>query len=175
VVEDTEAPKNHQYYIRVRHGNWEVEVSAYKEEFVINESTRLIEEFKLTSASPPQPQAAIGQEDINLHQEQDVSRPIKPQTAGEFLRQFILKTNLEKILVLGYWCEMVNKQSSFTSEDILAKFKEVREKPPALIGRDLKSLVSRGFLVDEGRADAKSAYTLTNTGLKEVETKISKA
>ncbi len=168
MVEDTEAKKSEHFYIRVRNGNWEVEVSASKEDFVKSESTRLIEEFKLTAATFPQPQAAIAREDTDLPQQQDVSRSIKPQTVGEFFRQFNLKTNLEKILVLGYWCEMLNTQSSFTSDDILAKFKEVREKQPALIGRDLKSLVSKGFLADAG----KSAYTLTNTGIKEVETKI---
>lgn len=80
-------------------------------------------------------------------------------------------------MVLGYWCERLNTQDSFTSEDILAKYKEVREKPPALIGRDLKSLISKGFLftVNEGRADTKSTYALTNTGIKEVETKIPRA
>ncbi len=144
---------------------------------MISESTRLIEKFKLTAATFPQPQAAIVQEDTDLPQQQDVSRSIKPQTVGEFFRQFNPKNNLEKILVLGYWCERLNTQDSFTSEDILAKYKEVREKPPALIGRDLKSLISKGFLftVNEGRADTKSTYALTNTGIKEVETKIPRA
>lgn len=168
MVEDIEARKNQHFYIRVRNGNWEVEVSAPDEGFVVSESTRLIEEFKLAPATFPQPRASTIQENGNLPQQSDISRPTKPQTVGEFFRQFILKTNLEKILVLGYWCEIINNQTSFTAEDILTKYKEVREKQPTLIGRDLKSLASKGFLANEG----KSAYTLTNTGIKEVDTKI---
>lgn len=103
------------------------------------------------------------------------NRALKPQTLGEFLKQFIgLQTNLDKILVLGYWCEIKQGQSYFTSEDILARYKELREKKPANIKRDLNLLVARGFLIPPDKPDAGTPkYALSSLGIKEVESKMS--
>jgi CheY-like chemotaxis protein len=99
------------------------------------------------------------------------------QTLGEFFKQFVgLQTNLYKILIFGYWCEIKQGQSHFTSEDILAKYREARETPPANIGRDLRSLVSKGLLLPPGQSeDGTPTYALSNSGIKEVESRMSQA
>ncbi len=98
-------------------------------------------------------------------------RYAKPQTLVEFIRRFNCQSNLEKTLVLGYWCEIKLGQPGFTRDDILAKYREAKEQPPKNIGRDLGLLVSRGLLLESGQPA--EMYELTNTGIHEVEQKLS--
>jgi hypothetical protein len=159
------------FHIRVRKGDWEVEVSAPNEDFVLNESERLIERFSLTSPITHSPKDEIIPGDVTY-----LPRSVKPQTLNEFFRQFKLQTHLDKILVFGYWCEVRQGHPHFTSDDILAKYKEAKEPAPANIRRDLNSLLGKGFLLSDGKSeDGTLAYELTNTGTREVESKMSQS
>lgn len=159
------------FHIRVRKGDWEVEVSAPNEEFVLNESDRLIERFSLSSPIAHSPKDEIIQGDVT-----HLPRAVKPQTLNEFFKQFKLQTHLDKILVFGYWCEVRQGQPHFTSDDILVKYKEAKEPAPANIRRDISSLLGKGFLLSDGKSeDGTLAYELTNTGTREVESKMSQA
>jgi hypothetical protein len=92
---------------------------------------------------------------------------------NESYRQFKLQTNLDKILIFGYWSERRQEQPHFTSEDILAKYKETKQPAPANVRRDIGILVSKGFFMDAGRSeDGTLAYELTATGIEEVEAKL---
>ena len=164
-----------QFYIKVRVGNAEIEVGAPDREFVLQESNRLIEHFDLNTAVAFTPRMEVVQGEIigtaglGINQ----NRVEKPETLAEFYKQFSLQTNLDKILVLGYWCEMRQNQPHFNLEDIKAKFKEIKEAPPANIGRDLGSLVSRGLLLPpEKTDDGTQGYALSRSGVKEVESKM---
>lgn len=165
---------NGQFSIKVRFGNAEIEVSAPDKNFVLSESKRLIEQFKLDDvASHPHPVEII-QGEVTALPIMSQARAVKPETLGEFVRQFVsLQTHLDKILVFGYWCEIKQNQAHFTSEDILAKYKEARETPPANIRRDLNTLVSRGLLLPPGKSDDGTlTYALSRSGIKEVESKM---
>jgi polyhydroxyalkanoate synthesis regulator phasin len=159
-----------QYQIRLRKGDWELEISAPEQDFVLREWERLVN-FSL--------------QDISLNNTSEKSRipdhtgtngdfgngrSIKPQTLNEFIRQFKFQSNLEKTLVLGYWCELKLQQQGFTVEDILAKYKEAKEQAPKNIRRDLSSLVSKSFLLQDNQSS--EVYELTNTGIREVEQKL---
>lgn len=166
-----------QFSIRVRVGNAEVEVSAPNRDFVLDESKRLIEQFGLNGGGFHATAVEIVHGEVATLPALSQARATKPQTLGEFLKQFVgLQTNLDKILVFGYWCEIKQGQPHFTQDDILAKYKEAREAPPANPGRDLKSLVSKGFLLPPGKSDDGAlAYAVSNSGIKEVESKMSQA
>lgn len=167
---DAELGPAGQFTIRVRRGDWEIEVSAPDKDFVVTHSESLMEQFKhgahSTHASPGK--TAQG-EDTTLHDPAQ-QRARKQQTTNEFFRQLKPQTHLDKILVLGYWLEMRQGQEHFTPEDILEKYKEVRETPPANIRRDIGTLVTRGFLWQPNKSD--STYTITNSGIEEVESKV---
>lgn len=164
--------KTGQFYIKVRVGYSEIEVSAPDKDFVLQESNRLIGQFKLdtTASYPPEMEASQGNGASLTRQGMDQNRNEKPQTLGEFFRQFKLQTNLDKMLVLGYWCEVIQKQSSFTLEDIVAKYKEIKEPAPTNMRRDLNSLVSKGLFLFDDKAE--QTYALTNTGINEVKSKM---
>ncbi len=171
-MEENELETPGHYCIRVRRGDWEVAVSAPEKDFVRDESDRLIEKFMLNIT-------AVYMKEVETPQDRATtpldgqSRYIKPQTLNEFYRQFKLQTHLDKILVLGYWCEIKQGQPHFTSDDILTRYKEIKEPAPANIRRDLGSLVAKGLLLSDGRSgDGVLTYELTNTGIKEVESKI---
>ncbi len=166
-----------KFSIKVRIGNAEIEVSAPDKDFVLNESKHLIEQFRLNTVAPHSSEVEIIQGEVTELPEASRARVVKPQTLGEFFKQFVgLQTNLDKILVFGYWCEIKQQQPHFTSEDILVKYKEARETPPANVGRDIRTLVSKGFLLPPGKSDdGTQTYALSNSGIKEVESKMLQA
>lgn len=164
-----------QFVVKVRIGNAEIEVAAPDKQFVLSESRRLIEQFKLDAVATCPTEVAIIQGEVTALPEASPTRAVKPQTLGEFFKQFVsLQTHLDKILVFGYWCEIKQNQPHFTSEDILAKYKEARENQPSNVKRDIGTLVSKGFLLPPGKSeDGTAIYTLSNSGIKEVESKMS--
>jgi hypothetical protein len=174
-VVESDVEKTGQFSIKVRVGNAEIAVSAPDKDFVLAESKHLIEQFRLHGVALHSTEVEIVQGEVVALPTMSQTRVVKPQTLGEFFKQFVgLQTNLDKILVFGYWCEIKQNQSHFTSEDVLAKYKEARETPPANIGRDLRTLVSKGFLLPPGKSDdGTPTYALSNSGIKEVESKMS--
>ena len=168
-----ELEKEGQFHIRVRKGDWEVEVSAPDKSFVLAESSRLIERFSPTNSVTHSPKEEIIQGEVTYIPEPNQSKAVKRQTLNEFFRQFKLQTHLDKILVFGYWCEVRQGQAHFTSDDIMAKYKEAKEPAPANIRRDISNLLGKGFLLSDGKSeDGTLAYELTNTGIREVESKM---
>ena len=167
-----------QFCIKVRVGNVEIEVSAPDRDFVLHESDRLIEQFGLdaTANLSDKIQTAHVNAAIPFGIGTNQNEYGKPETLGEFYKQFSPQTHLDKILVLGYWCEIKRGQQHFTSEDIIAKYKEIKEPPPANIRRDLGSLVSKGLLLSpEKSEDGTQAYALSRSGVKEVESKMAQS
>lgn len=164
------------FSIKVRKGDWEIEVSAPDKDFVLGESNRLIERFGSDNATFPAPKNGFVQAEVPHPGASDSSKTSKPQTLNEFYRQFKFQTNLDRILVFGYWCEVKQGKTPFTIEDILAKHKEAKQPPPANIRRDIGSLVSKGFFMEAGKSeDGALAYELTRTGIEEVEAKLSQS
>ena len=162
-----------QFSIKVKIGAAEIEVSAPEKDFVLDESNRLIEQFMLTSYGTNQ---TVGFNGATAHSAMSETKTMKPETLAEFFKQFAsLQTNLDKMLVIGYWCEIKQRQPHFTIEDIQAKYKEVREPAPANITRDLNTLKSKGFLLPPEKSDDGVTYALSNSGIKEVESKMSQA
>lgn len=174
-MENDDNEKVGQFSIRVRVGNAEVEVSASDRDFVLDESRRLIEQFGLNGGGPHTTALEIVHGEVETLPTLSQTRVTKPETLGEFLKQFgSLQTNLDKILVFGYWCEIKQGQPHFTLDDIVAKYKEVRETAPKNPRRDLSSLVSKGFLLPPDKSDdGEPAYAVSRSGIKEVESKMS--
>ena len=149
---ESDVAKAGQFSIKVRMGSNEIEVSAPDKEFVLNESKHLIEQFRLHMVAPHQAEVEVVQGEVVAIPAIAQARAVKPQTLGEFFKQFVgLQTNLDRILVFGYWCEIKQNQPHFTAEDILEKHKEARETPPANIRRDLRSLRSKGLPLPPGK------------------------
>ena len=159
-----------QFQIRLRKGDWELEISAPEKDFVLDEWERLVQfplpNLPLNSSSEKSHTSVY----TGVNGDVENARNLKPQTIVEFIKQFKFQNNLEKILALGYWCEIRLRQSGFTKEDIAEKYKETKEAPPKNIGRDLRSLVSKGFLMQDNKSEI---HELTSTGIREIEQQLS--
>src|SRR5579875_3482370 len=104
---ESDVLKAGQFYIRVHTGNAEIEVAAPDKDFVLDESNRLIQQFKLDGAAQPTASPSVIQGEVKVLPDASQAYTSKPETLAEFYRQFgNLQTNLDKILVLGYWCEV---------------------------------------------------------------------
>lgn len=162
-----------QFTMRLRKGDWELEISAPEKDFVLDEWERLAaSSFSVVGVSPNSgPERYLALEPASNGGDFENLRNAKPQTLIEFMRQFKFQNNLEKTLALGYWCEVRLLQSGFTRDDIRVKYKEAKEPEPSNIGRDLGNLVSKGLLLQSSQPS--EVYELTNTGLREIEQKLS--
>ena len=162
-----------QHTIKVRKGDFEVEVSSPDKDFVTSQINRLLEEHGGQSSYSSNGNNNILEERPVPQIAEASFRTMKPETLNEFYRKFKLQTHLDKILVLGYWCEMKDGKPEFGAEDVLAKYKEAKEQSPANIRRDMSSLVAKGLLRADKGSGGSVVYSLTNTGISEVETKLS--
>ncbi len=165
------------FAIKVRVGNAEIEVFAPEKDFVLDESSRLIEQFILT----PILSSPTGQEHSlnNGSSKESIAAEAKSEKAqnlAEFFKQFSgIQTNLDKILVMAYWCETKLGQSHFTIEDIEAKYEEIRQLGPAKLKRDLESLIRKSFLMPPKKENGQLVYTLSSSGIEEVKSKMVQA
>ncbi len=163
------------FAIKVRVGNAEIEVFAPEKDFVLDESSRLIEQFILAPIVSNSVEQENGFNNGSSFVMASETKPEKEQNLVEFLDQFTgLQTNLDKILVIGYWCEKKLGQPHFTIEDIQVKYKkEIKDQAPANLKRDLDQLKKRGFLMPPERLEnGQLGYTLSRSGIKEVESKM---
>src|SRR5260370_35753757 len=113
---DDDLVSNGQFSIRVRKGEWEVEVSAPDKNFVLNETDRLIERIGNGNMACQLPKNAILEGEVIHLNESNLPKASKPQTLNKFYRQFKLQTNLEKILALEHWCTGSKGQRHCNSE-----------------------------------------------------------
>lgn len=169
-MQENQLAENGRFLIKVRRGGWEVEVSGPDKEFVHNEIAQLIEQF---NSVPEIPVTTSLPENRVESSNGTTPRYEKEQTLNEFFRQFkSLPTHADKILVLAYWLELRQGQPNFTVEEMVAKYKEVRENPPANVKRDITNVAVKGYLRQDKNAEGAVVFSLTNSGIREVESKM---
>lgn len=94
----------------------------------------------------------------------------KKVSLAEFLRTKKTKSHAEKILAFGYFLDKVKRDSLFNLDDIEACYKEARLPKTKNFSAYIAPLIRDGYLMDaEERKDNKKAWTLTDSGLKYVE------
>ncbi len=93
-----------------------------------------------------------------------------PKSLREFLNEIGAKTSVDKIAAMGYFmCEYLG-QTSFTKEEVKAKFAVAKESMPANFPRDFNKILKSG-LIDEVYGE-KGSFYVTATGMKEIEKNI---
>ncbi len=84
-----------------------------------------------------------------------------------------LKTDVQKVLALGYFLEYMEDMESFNVSDIETAFRAAKEKPPKNINDAVNKNIAHGFLMDTAdKKDSKKAWCLTSTGEKYVESEL---
>ena len=92
-------------------------------------------------------------------------RGISPQ---ELIRQTDAKSNMAKAEVLGYWLEVHQSKTSFSSGDLKDAFSQAREPAPGNPSDVVGKLASAGKLMLADKSGAVQHYRLTRTAIDEV-------
>lgn len=97
------------------------------------------------------------------------------QSKSLSLREFVAEKNpendVQRTLIIGYFLEHHKKMDSFNIEDIEREFRSAKMVPPTNINDKINMNIRKGGLIMEAqeKKDAKKAWTLTDSGEKEVE------
>jgi hypothetical protein len=106
------------------------------------------------------------------------SRPTgirKKLSAREWLLQKRPKSDVEKVLALGYYLEHYRNTSSFNRSELEGLFREAKEIVPRNINDKVNKNIEKGFMMGakENKDELKS-WTLTSTGEEFVENELGK-
>lgn len=100
----------------------------------------------------------------------------KPKTEKKKLsiKEFILlKTpadDAQRTLYIGYYLENYDGLSCFNSKDLEEGFRKAKERVPININDKVNLNIKKGYMMEaSGKKDNLKAWTLTNSGQKEVE------
>lgn len=107
-----------------------------------------------------------------IFQERTISESKLPKTLS--LREFITEKNpkddVQKTLAIGYYLETKKGMVSFNADDIKKGFMTAKIKPPININDKINLNIRKGLLMEtEEKKNNKKAWTLTNTGEKQIE------
>lgn len=89
----------------------------------------------------------------------------------EFITERDPKTTQQKVLVLGRFLEQYRKKEEFDLSDLQNILQEAREPAPTNLSRDVRELVSKGWVMS---GTSQKAYKTTMTGQKVVEGKFTR-
>ncbi len=94
----------------------------------------------------------------------------KRQSVREFLNQKAPKTAADKAIVIAYYLEKFEINTSFTTDELMAAFLQAKEAPPGNPSDLLYQNAKRGLVMEASQKKGRQkAYVLTNSGEKFVE------
>ena len=86
-------------------------------------------------------------------------------SAKEFLMERDVKSEPQKVLVLGYYLETVKNMPNFNVSDLETVFRSAKEKLPANMNDAVNRNIKRGLIMEAAeKKDAKKAWYLTSSG-----------
>ena len=157
---------SNNYRIRIKKGETELEVEGDKE-FV----KELFEEFKTDMYSLPESKINSSQSIISQNGQIQLIRD--KYTLQKLYKILNPTTNLDRIIIFGYWILKAEKIEEFSINDIINYFEKFKIKKPAYITRDFRKLVnpSKGYLII-GKTEG--YYSLSYDGIQYIEEKLNK-
>ncbi len=121
--------------------------------------------------------AELERESAELNSSANVSpaSPVsKKLSIREFIDNFKPGNNIEKVLAIAYYKEIMQGIKLFTVKDLESGFKEAKEQAPENVNLPILNNVQKGFLMETEIAGSKlKTWELTNSGIKTVNEKIS--
>ena len=94
----------------------------------------------------------------------------RKQSAKEFLLTKSPKSEVQKVLALGYFLEHQEGVEFFNVSDLEATFRSAKEKLPKNLNDAVNKNIARGFMMEaKEKKDSKKAWHLTSTGERFIE------
>lgn len=98
----------------------------------------------------------------------------KKSSIREFINLISPKNNVEKVLAIAYYKEIIQLITPFTAKDIADGFKEAKERAPDNINLPVYYNVQKGYLMENNSSASKlKSWELTNTGIKVIKERMS--
>lgn len=118
-------------------------------------------------------------EDVVSSKQEIIKRQTQPKSLSlrEFMAEKDPKDDVQRTLVIGYYLEQYKGMATFNIEDIEKEFRTAKLKPPANINDKINMNIRKkpGFIMEDSeKKDGKKAWTLTESGVKEVDKGFSK-
>jgi hypothetical protein len=100
----------------------------------------------------------------------------KELSIGEFMLAKKAESDVDKVLVMGYYLEHYRDTTSFNVEDLEKGFREAKETFPANINLAVIGNIKKGRIMeDKEKKDKKKAWILTGSGTQFVENELGKS
>ncbi len=97
----------------------------------------------------------------------------KRQSMREFFNDFNPKSNIDKVLAIGYHKETIQHITPFTAKDIEDGFHEAGEHAPDNVNLPIFNNVQKGFFMEFKNTGSKlKSWELTSTGTEEVKNRL---
>jgi len=104
----------------------------------------------------------------------NISTKVKKMSAKEFILTKELKSEIQKVLAIGYFLEHLEGMTSFNVMDLEVAFRAAKEKLPKNMNDAVNKNIGHGFLMEaEEKKESKKAWYLTSTGERQVEKELS--
>lgn len=150
-----------QVTMRIRLGDAELEVSG-PQNFV----EAKIEEFVarhggLVARAPGGPPTAQRGDEEAQAKARDLS-------LAQFYKKAAPKTDVDRVLLVGYYLENAKGLESFTAAEVRAALKGARQTPPKNPNDCINSNVRKGLMMAAGVKEGRAAFVLTTDGEERV-------
>lgn len=150
--------------MRVRIADAELEVTG-PQQFVDEKIAAFLKEQR--DSRPPHqtatPPASVGVSPSPVIQGKGLS-------AAQFFKKVRSKSDVERVLVAGYFLEKHNGADSFTTAEISEAIRQAKINPPSNTADAVSKNIKKGLMMSAGDKEGRKAYVLTSDGEEAVAT-----
>ncbi|GAF97241.1 unnamed protein product [marine sediment metagenome] len=144
--------------MRVRIGEREIEVSG-PSDFVVKQVTEFVKQSKeLGPTAEPRPSAAPA------GGPRTGTPPTKKLSIGQFFKKTAPGTDVDRVLVAGYYLEHHTGMESFTAAETRDAIRDAKRTPPRNTNDSVNSNIKKGLIMAKGDKEGKIAFVLTSDG-----------
>lgn len=141
--------------IRVRVGDSEIEVTGPK----VYVEKKIDEFLKSTPRGLAQPSTPS-----SVHSVTQAGPTGKKVSPAQFFKKCNPKTDIDRVLVAGFYLEQSRNTQNFTASEVRDLIKEAKWPPPANVNDAINKNITKGFVMSAGDRDNKRAFVLTSDG-----------
>jgi len=145
--------------MRVKIGDAELEVSG-PQKFV----EKKVAEFVTAQGGRREPATIpVGPTDAA-----PVGQVNKTSTLAQLLKKVSVRSDVDRVLVAGYYLETVNRLENFTAAEIKEAIRRAKVTPPNNPSDVIAKNIKKGLMMQAGDKDGRMAYVLTTDGTDSV-------
>lgn len=154
--------------MRVRVGEAELEVSG-PSDFVEAKIAEFLKRIKTSGTGVSQrPVAAASAKGTG-------DKLLKSVSLSQLMKPMALKTDINRVLIAGYYLEHYTDAEKFTAAEIRDTLKAAKQPPPKNPSDVINKNIKKGHMMPAGDKDGKLGYVLTSDGEQVIEDFISNA